>query len=698
MSKKKPPAQTEEFSLFATAPNPATEMASLAKEIVRHDLLYHQKDAPEISDADYDAMRRRYKALRDAYPTLAPSDDPEKKVGAAPAAGFAKVTHKVPMLSLGNAFSDEDVSDFVVRIRKFLALSDGTPVTLMAEPKIDGLSASLIYEKGVLVTAATRGDGAVGENITANVMTIKSVPHRLKGSCPDRLEVRGEIFLRRDDFIKLNKEREAAGEDPFANPRNAAAGSVRQLDAGITAKRPLAFFAYAFGDISEADFSSQIELRERLKGWGFDLNEPARLCQGEKELLAYYHEIEALRPSLPFDIDGVVYKVNDFAWQERLGFVSRAPRWAIAHKFAAEQARTILKAISIQVGRTGALTPVAELEPVNVGGVMVSRATLHNEDEIQRKDIRVGDEVIVQRAGDVIPQIVEVDLSKRPKNSKPFTFPDHCPECGSLAVREDGMAVRRCTGGLICPAQAVERLCHFVSRDAFNIEGFGEQRVRELWADGLVHTPADIFKLERHRDALAKREGWGEKSVQKLLDAIEQRRTIGLDKFIYALGIRQVGEATARLLARQYLTLANWTRAMKAAEDMTGDAYQTLTSIDQIGPLVARDILAFFAEPHNIEVLDALAKVLVVQDFEAPQASSPLAGKSIVFTGTLTTMGRSEAKAKAESLGMNVAGSVSKKTDFVVVGEDAGSKAAKARELGVKILSEEDWIQLVRIS
>lgn len=685
MSNKTSPAASSLTPLEASA-----ELAALAQEIAHHDVLYHQKDAPEISDADYDALRKRYQELAAAFPHLVPAHDPEKKVGAPPASGFSKVTHKVPMLSLGNAFTDEDVSDFVARIRKFLQLSSDAQIPFTAEPKIDGLSASLRYENGVLVQGATRGDGAVGENITANVLTIKNVPHKLNAPFPDVLEVRGEIFLRRDDFIMLNAQREADGEPLFANPRNAAAGSVRQLDPSVTATRPLAFFAYALGEISDNGLQTQQELRQKLHAWGFALNEPSRLCTNESELISYYRDIEEKRHTLPFDIDGVVYKVDRFDWQERLGFVSRAPRWATAHKFAAEKAITKLNAIIIQVGRTGALTPVAELDPINVGGVMVSRATLHNEDEIARKDIRVGDEVIVQRAGDVIPQIVEVVLAKRPKNAAPFLFPDHCPECGSQAVREDGMAVRRCTGGLICPAQAVERLCHFVSRNAFNIEGFGEQRVRELMADKLIQTPADIFTLATHRETLRNRKGWKDKSVDNLLQAIEARRTVPLDRFIYALGIRQVGEATAKILARHYKSYPAWRKAMQSPT-----AREELTELDQIGPLMAQDITDFFAEPHNLAVLDALAEQLHIEDYQTTTPVTALAGKTIVFTGSLTNMGRSEAKAKAESLGLTVSGSVSKKTHFVVIGEEAGNKAAKARELGVTVLSEQEWLEML---
>ncbi len=675
----------------------AAAMAELAQQIAHHDALYHQKDAPDISDAEYDTLRERYRALREAFPHLAPQDDPEKKVGAAPAAGFSKVTHSVPMLSLNNAFTDEDVADFVTRIRKFLNLPDAEPLAFMAEPKIDGLSASLRYERGRLTQAATRGDGTTGENITANARTIRNVPHELRAPFPDVVDIRGEIYLNRHDFMTLNATREAEGEPVFANPRNAAAGSVRQLDSSITAARPLKFFAYALGErtAQASDWPTQQSLRRQLAAWGFDLNEPSRLCADTAELLGYYHELEERRHALPFDIDGVVYKLDRADWQERLGFVSRAPRWAIAHKFAAEQAETKLLQIIIQVGRTGALTPVAVLEPVTVGGVVVSRATLHNEDEIARKDIREGDVVKIQRAGDVIPQVVEVDLKQRAAESVPYSFPDHCPECGSLAVREDGMAVRRCTGGLICPAQAVERLGHFVSRNAFNIEGLGDQRVRELWQDKLLASPAAIFRLHEHREALAKREGWGEKSVAKLLDAIEARRVMPLDRFIFALGIRQVGEATAKLLAKHYRSLAAWRDAMLAAHDEESEAWRDLTSIDQIGPLVARDIVAFFGESHNLSVLDELTREVNAQDAaNVATTETPLTGKTIVFTGTLTGMSRAEAKAKAESLGATVAGSVSKKTDYVVVGEDAGTKAAKAKDLGVTVLSEAEWTAL----
>jgi DNA ligase (NAD+) len=675
----------------------AADIADLAAEIARHDVLYHQKDAPQISDAAYDEMRSRYRALVAVFPQLKPENDPEVRVGAAPAAGFSKVMHAVPMLSLANAFADEDVADFVERIRRYLQLPEDVVPAIVAETKIDGLSCSLRYEGGTLKVAATRGDGMTGENITANVLTIADVPKRIVSDCPAVLEVRGEIYMNRADFMALNEQREKEGEPIFANPRNAAAGSVRQLDPAVTAARPLRFFGYAVGEVRGELPDTQQALRERIAGWGFQVNEPSRLCERLADILGFYREIEAKRHMLPFDIDGVVYKVNRFDWQERLGFVSRSPRWAVAHKFAAEQGETKLKNISIQVGRTGALTPVAELEPITVGGVVVSRATLHNEDEIVRKDIRVGDVVRIQRAGDVIPQVLGVDFKQRPEHAVAFVFPDQCPECGSLAVREKGMAVRRCTGGLICPAQAVERLRHFTSRTAFNIEGLGEQRVRELWQDKIIHSPADIFRLHEHRAALEIREGWGAKSVEKLLSAIEARRIISLDRFIYALGIRQVGEATAKLLARHYYSMDAWRMAMIEAHDSASAARRQLEDIDQIGPLMAQDIVDFFAEPHNVQVIDDLAAVLTVRPYEKPSGrpNSTLAGKTVVLTGALESMSRAEAKAKAESLGAKVAGSVSAKTDYVVVGADAGSKADRALELGVKVLDEEAWKSLL---
>jgi DNA ligase (NAD+) len=605
------------------------------------------------------------------------------------------------MLSLSNAFEAEDIAEFLARIRRFLNLGD-EPVGLVAEPKIDGLSISLRYEQGRFVQGATRGDGTEGEDVSANLRTLKDLPKTLKGEAPGVLEVRGEVYMARPDFFQLNRDQEAAGAKVFANPRNAAAGSLRQLDSRITARRPLALFAYAMGEVSGNVGATHWDFLARLRDWGFPTNPLARLCTSLEEVLAFYDEILAKRPELPYDIDGIVYKVNRFDWQERLGFVSRAPRWATAHKFPAEQAQTRLERISISVGRTGALTPVAELAPVTVGGVVVSRATLHNEDEIARKDIREGDLVVVQRAGDVIPQVVEVVAEKGRKREAPYAFPEVCPVCESSAIREPGEAVRRCTGGLICPAQAVERLRHFVSRDAFDIEGLGDKHIRAFFEDGLLTSPADLFHLRARDEAaetkLQDRDGWGPTSAGKLFDAIESRRRIALDRLIYALGIRQVGQATAKLLARNYGTFEAWRAAMAESQDETGtgSAYADLVNIDQIGPLVAADIVAFVAEPHNQAILDALDDELEIEAAAAPATSdSPVAGKTVVFTGTLATMSRGEAKARAEALGAKVAGSVSNKTDYVVVGADAGSKARKAAELGVTTLEEEEWLEMI---
>ncbi|MFQ5775832.1 MAG: NAD-dependent DNA ligase LigA [Kiloniellaceae bacterium] len=675
----------------------AAELKRLAETILHHDRLYYQEAAPEISDAEYDALRRRNEAIEARFPDLIRPDSPSRRIGIAPAAAFGEVVHRVAMLSLGNAFDEAEVAEFFARIRRFLGLAPEASVDVVAEPKIDGLSCSLRYEGGRLVQAATRGDGTRGENVTANVLTLSELPVRLLGrGWPEVLEVRGEVFMRRREFMELNARQEAAGEKVFANPRNAAAGSLRQLDPRVTAARPLHFIAYHWGELSAPIGKTMWEIRRHLAEWGFTVNEPARLCHDLDEVLAYYRDVMAARPELPHDIDGVVYKVDRLDYQERLGFVSRAPRWALAHKFPAEQAQTILKAIEVQVGRTGALTPVARLEPITVGGVVVSNATLHNEDEIARKDVRVGDTVVVQRAGDVIPQVVAVVKEKRPAGCRPYAFPDHCPVCGSLAVREPGEAVRRCTGGLVCPAQAIERLKHFVGRDAFDIEGLGTKHIAAFWEDGLIRTPGDIFRLEDHAGEIAAREGWGEKSVENLLAAIRSRRRIPLDRFIYALGIRQVGQATARLLARNYETLDQLRASLEAAADPNRPEYADLLNIEGIGPDVAAEIVGFFAEPHNREVLDDLADQLDILPVEAPVAAeSPVAGKTVVFTGTLEAMTRSEAKARAEALGARVAGSVSRKTDYVVVGAEAGSKAKKAAEFGVATLTEEEWLKMV---
>jgi DNA ligase (NAD+) len=687
----------------------AAELKRLAEEIAHHDRLYYQSDAPEISDADYDALRRRNEAIEARFPELMRADSPSHKVGAPVLETFAKVRHRVPMLSLGNAFDDADVTEFAARVRRFLSLGADDALAFTAEPKIDGLSISLRYEKGHLVGAATRGDGSEGENVTANVMTIREIPHKLKGKgVPGVAEVRGEIYMGHADFAALNAAQAESGGKVFANPRNAAAGSLRQLDAAITASRPLRFFAYAWGEMSDMPAETQEGVVEAFGRWGLPINPLMRLTASAEEMLAFYAEIGARRASLGYDIDGVVYKVNRLDLQERLGFVSRSPRWAIAHKFPAEQATTILRDIEIQVGRTGSLTPVAKLEPVTVGGVVVSNATLHNEDEIARKDIRIGDTVVVQRAGDVIPQIVRVIAEKRPESAKPFKFPKTCPVCGSHAVREAdetpgaGGVVRRCTGGLICPAQAKERLKHFVSRLAFDIEGLGEEKIELFFEDGLIKTPADIFTLEeqdkKSLKRLKDRKGFGAKSVEKLFHAIETRRTIPLDRFIFALGIRHVGETTAKDLARAYRTLDAFLDAARAAAKAgkESEAYADIDAIEGIGETVVDALVDFFQEPHNVAALDDLLGHLEVTPYERPQAvASPITGKTVVFTGTLERFSRNEAKATAERLGAKVSGSVSGKTDYLVAGADAGSKLAKAREAGVTVLTEDEWLALI---
>lgn len=674
----------------------AKEIAELTAQINEHDRRYYQEDAPAISDAAYDKLRVRLEALEAAYPELVHADSPTRKVGAAPARGFKKVKHKIPMLSLSNAFSEEDIADFLARVRRFLGLSDTDTVEYVCEPKIDGLSFSAIYEKGRFVRGATRGDGTEGEDITANLRHV--LPDSLKGgNWPEILEIRGEVYMRKRDFAVLNAVQEAAGKPIFANPRNAAAGSLRQLDASITASRKLSYFAYGWGELSEPVADTQWDVLERLAEWGLVVNFIRMTkAQDVSGIMAYYNQLQIERAGLEYDIDGVVHKVNRLDYQQRLGFVARAPRWAVAHKFPAEQAITTLEAIEIQVGRTGALTPVAHLTPVTVGGVVVSRATLHNEDEINRKDIRMGDTVTIQRAGDVIPQVVS---ATRKVDAPKFVFPDQCPICGSDAVREEGEAVRRCTGGLMCDAQIIERLRHFVSRDAFDIDGLGEKQIIAFWQDGLIREPADIFMLqERDKDSLTplrNREGWGSKSALNLFGAIEKARTVPLARFIYALGIRHVGQTTARLLARTYQTFDAWYAAMKAIAKDDENAYEDLKQIDGIGDAVGMALKHFFAEEHNQKVFADLLPYLTILDAEAVASESPVAGKTVVFTGTLERMTRDEAKARAESLGAKVAGSVSKKTDYVVVGADAGSKAKKAAELGVKTLTEAEWLELI---
>jgi DNA ligase (NAD+) len=679
------------------------EHARLEAEIAGHDRRYHGLDAPTISDAEYDALRRRYTALEEAFPKLADADSANRKVGAAPSEKFAKVRHRVPMLSLGNIFADEEVEEFCARVRRFLALGDSASLDVVAEAKIDGLSCSLRYENGELVQAATRGDGYEGEDVTANVRVVEAIPKRLDGA-PKIFEARGEVYMRHTDFAALNVRQAAAGKPIYANPRNFAAGSLRQLDPRMTAERPLAFFAYAWGEVSEPFASTQFGAIEAMGRFGLPINPLTKLCHSAAEMLAQYRFIEEQRATLGYDIDGVVYKVNDLALQQRLGFVSRSPRWAVAHKFLAEQASTIVEAIEINVGRTGALTPIAKLKPVTVGGVVVSNATLHNEDEIERKGARVGDTVVVQRAGDVIPQVLAVVLDKRPTDSKPYVFPQDdkgdfiCPICGSAALREidekTGVAdvVRRCTGTLICAAQAVEGLKHFVSRNAFDIEGLGEKLIELFFAEGLIRTPADIFTLKARngqaRPPLREWEGFGETSARNLFSAIDTRRTISLNRFLYALGIRHVGETNARRLARHF---GDWESLRAAAR--AENAAEEISAIGGIGPVVAEAIADFFAEPRNEAALDALVKQVTIEPMEAVAAGHPLAGQTIVFTGSLERMTRDEAKAIAERLGAKVSGSISAKTNLIVAGPGAGSKLAKARELGVETIDEEEWIR-----
>ncbi|WP_348655838.1 NAD-dependent DNA ligase LigA [uncultured Sulfitobacter sp.] len=686
------------------------ELARLADLLGRANAAYHTQDAPDLSDAEYDRLKRRNQAIEERFPGLKRADSPSDKVGAAPAEGFGKVRHDVAMLSLGNAFEDEDVVDFDARIRKYLGLPSGTPLAFTAEPKIDGLSLSLRYENGDLVQAATRGDGAVGENVTANARTIDTIPTRIEGA-PALLEVRGEVYMRHDDFDALNARQTANGGKTFANPRNAAAGSLRQLDAEITRARPLAFFAYAWGALSAPLAETQFQAIERLKAFGFDTNPLTTLCDGPQEMIAHYRKIEEQRATLGYDIDGVVYKVNDLALQDRLGFRSTTPRWAIAHKFPAELAWTRLEDITIQVGRTGALSPVARLHPVTVGGVVVSNATLHNEDYIkgldskgarirEGKDIRIGDWVQVYRAGDVIPKIADVDLGKRPEDARAYVYPTTCPECGSDAIREEGDAVRRCTGGLICPAQAVEKLKHFVSRAAFDIDGLGAKQVEQFYADGWIAEPADIFTLKTRYGSgmqqLKNREGWGEKSADKLFQAIEDKRKIPLSRLIFALGIRHVGEAASNLIAQHYGSWTAFEAAMGHAKSGDGPAWDDLIGVDGVGQVMAQSLVSTFAQEAERASIDRLVAELSVQDVARPDTEgSPVAGKTVVFTGTLEKMTRAEAKARAERLGAKVSGSVSAKTDILVAGPGAGSKAKKAADLGIQTLDEDGWLALI---
>ena len=698
--------------------SPAAELEWLAAEIARHNRLYHDQDAPEISDADYDGLMRRNSALEAAHPDLVRADSPSRIVGAASSSPLAKVTHAKAMLSLDNAFSDEDVADFVDRVRRFLRLAEDEAVVMTAEPKIDGLSCSLRYEKGRLVLAATRGDGATGEDVTPNVRTIRDIPDRLAGDAPDVFEVRGEVYMAKADFAALNtrlleEAREAGDESKarqFANPRNAAAGSLRQKDAGVTASRPLRFLAHGWGEVSAVPGETQYDVMQAIAAWGLPVSDALVRCAGTEAMLAHYRRIEAERAGLPFDIDGVVYKVDRLDWQIRLGFVARAPRWAMAHKFPAEKAQTVLQAIDIQVGRTGKLTPVARLEPVTVGGVVVTNATLHNADEIGRLNVWPGDRVVVQRAGDVIPQIVE-NLS-RDEARGTWPFPMLCPECGSAAEREPGEVDYRCTGGLICPAQRVERLRHFASRHALDIEGLGMVHIESFFRDKLVEAPADIFRLTK--EALLTRERWAEVSAANLIAAIDDKRTPPLDRFLFALGIRHVGEVTARDLARRYRSWAALRAMIDRAIEARGALVQAVGETDEkylarqakelaaiaetpgVGPEVALALVDFFAEPHNADAVADLLGQVTPTDVVHETRASEVSGKTVVFTGSLETMSRDEAKAQAEALGAKVAGSVSAKTDLVVAGPGAGSKLKKASDLGIKVVDEAGWAEIVK--
>ena len=671
------------------------QLEYLAKEIEKADIAYYQNDAPYLDDAAYDKLRRLNDALEAKFPALIRNDSPSKRVGAMVKSEFKKVELSVPMLSLADIFSEEELKDFIMSIKRFLNSSDD--IIFTSEPKMDGLSFSALYVNGIFTRGSTRGDGKIGEDITENLKAIRGFPLFLNKEAPEVFEVRGEVFMSKADFLALNQKNEEEHKKTFANPRNAAAGSLRQLDTRITKERRLSFLVYTWGEVSEIRWKSQVEFLEYVKELGFPVNPYNKVCRNEQELLDSFETLMENRADLPYDIDGIVYKVNDLELQKRLGFLTRTPRWAIAHKFPAEQAITRLNNIRVQVGRTGALTPVADLEPVNVGGVLVSHATLHNEDEIKRKDIRIGDMVIIQRAGDVIPQVVSVLTEKRSTELPEFQFPTVCPECGAHAIREEDEAVRRCTGGLSCPAQAVERLKHFVSREAFNIEGLGDKVIDEFYKEGIIKTPYDIFTLEeRNKPAdlfsasqslnLENREGWGKKSVSKLFDAINKSKSISLQKFIYALGIRQVGTATAYLIAKHYHTFTAFMSAM-VQQDL-----QLLVSIDGIGPAMAKDIVEFFKEEHNLAVINDLLSVISIEEFEGiANTTSEIFGKTIVFTGTLTTLTRSEAKSKALAFGAKVVGSVSTNTDYVIAGENAGSKLKKAQELGVKVITEEEF-------
>ncbi len=670
-------------------------IVSLNKQIASHDIAYHQKDAPVISDAEYDELVKLSLAIENKFPNLVTPNNPSMRIGSTPSEQFAKVTHARPVLSLSNIFDPEEVSLFIQRINRFLNHKEGEEVAFTAEPKIDGLSISLRYEEGKLVTAATRGDGTTGEDVTQNIRTISNIPSILPATAPNICEIRGEIYMTKKDFYALNTAQADAGKKVFANPRNAAAGSLRQKDAHITAKRSLYFFAYASGEISKPISNTHSGFLSCLSKFGFTVNPLTTKCSSAESLLSTYHNIASLRSELEYDIDGVVYKVDRLDWQERLGQASRTPRWAMAHKFPAEQAETRLLEIDIQIGRTGALTPVARLQPITIGGVVVSNATLHNEDEIRRKDIRIGDKVILQRAGDVIPQIVASLPNKRTGSETVFSFPDKCPICCYPAIKSDNEAVRRCTGGFNCHAQSVERLIHFVSRDAFDIEGLGAKQIVLFNKLGWLKQPSDIFLLPQRRDEIAQLDRMGDKSATNLVNAINSRREIALGRVIFALGIRHIGIATARLLALTHQSLTSLQETCFHAQDTKHPAYQDLINIDQIGGSVAGDLIDFFAQEENQQLVATLLEYITPIAPTAPQSTSPISGKIIVFTGTLIQLSRAEAKTQAERMGAKVAGSVSKKTDYVIVGGNSGSKAQKAAELGVSMLSEEEWIALL---
>ena len=680
----------------------AVELAYLAAEIARSDNAYYQNDEPYLTDAEYDRLKHRNTAIEKIYPDLVRADSPSKRVGAAVQSKFNKIEHRFPMLSLADVFSIEEVEDFVQGVKRFLNTAENIP--FMAELKIDGLSFTARYENGRFVSGATRGDGVVGEDITENLKTIRQLPLQLPAGVPEVLEVRGEVYMAKSDFLALNEKNAAEKKKIFANPRNAAAGSLRQLDPKITAARKLSIWAYTWGEVSQRQWQTQEEFFEKLQEWGFPINPNNKVCKSIAEIEKNFAHVMEIRADLPYDIDGLVYKVNSIELQNRLGFLTRTPRWAIAHKFPAEQAITRINNIRVQVGRTGALTPVADLEPINVGGVLVSHATLHNEDEIKRKDFRIGDMVVIQRAGDVIPQVVEVILDKRPADSQPYEFPTVCPECGAHAIREENEAIRRCTGGLTCPAQAKERLKHFVSKEAFDIVGLGDRVIEEFFDEGFLHNPADIFTLEERNHApkddlfspvkalnLEKRTGWGRLSVKNLFNAINSRRVISLPRFIYALGISQVGAATALTLAKNYGSFAVLQHEMENRET------EKLVTIDGIGASMGTDIVEFFCEEHNQKTIAELLKYVTVEEYVSDiNSDSPLNGKIVVFTGTLSGLARAEAKAIAQKCGAKVAGSVSSRTDYVVMGEDAGSKAKKAQELGVKILTEDEFLEMTK--